>query len=325
MEKENLRKIFDSIKSDDIKSFTSLMLSKSDLNLSFGRFPILSLCYLYKAENILNVYEKYLMPINKFDVVPEYFEIYKKFKSHAKRSIRLFGNKERVVYPIEMLAVVDNRNLLAKKYKFLFKNEEILDNLQKIYNLDQKIEIIATREKFECSYKKLSLKQRILASVVAGMLCLCSVFSMGSVLWINKNFGKGTAKSPIYISTEKELKTALKNGKFYYKLESDIVISGDVSIKSFAGTIDGDEHTIYFATNSNTLIETLSGTVKNLNVEFNVEDKTFSENYAILTKNNKGNIENCSFYGEISGKFDSTEDDTYVSVVAVENNGTIKN
>ncbi len=325
MERENLRKIFDAIKSDDVKSFTSLMLSKSDLNISFGRFPLLSVCYLYKAESILNAYEKYLMPINKFDVESEYFEIYKKFKKHAKRSIRLFAGKERVVYPIEMLGVLDERNLIAKKYKFLFKNEEILNNLQKIYNLDQNIKIIATKEKFECSYKKLNLKQRILAGVLAGVFGLMSIFSVGSVLIVNNVFGKGTADSPIYISNEKEFKTALKNGKYYYTLDEDIVISGDVSVKSFSGTIDGKEHTVYLASNSSTLIETLSGTVKNVNIEFDVKDKTFSENYAILTKNNNGNIENCSFYGEISGKFDSAEGDAYVSVVAAENNGTIKN
>lgn len=325
MEKQNLRKVFEAIKSDDLKSFTSLMLSKSDLNLSFGRFPILSLCYLYKSDAILNVYEKYLTPINKFEIVPEYFEIYCKFKKYAKRSIRLFASKERVVYPIEMLGILDARNLLAKKYKFLFKNEEILNNLQKIYNLNQNVEIIATKEKFESKSKKLNFKQKFIACFVSIVLCLFSVMSF-SLMIVTKNiFGKGTAKSPIYISNEKEFKTALKNGKYYYALDEDIVLLGDVSVKSFSGTLDGKEHTVYVSSNSNTLIETLSGTVKNVNIEFDIEDKTFSENYAILTKNNKGNIENCSFYGEISGKFNSAEGDTYVAVVAAENNGTIKN
>lgn len=325
MEKQNLRKVFEAIKSDDLKSFTSLMLSKSDLNISFGRFPILSLCYLYKADAILNVYERYLTPINKFEIVPEYFEIYRKFKKHAKRSIRLFASKERVVYPIEMLGILDARNLVAKKYKILFKNEEILNNLQKIYNFDRNIEIIATREKFECSRKKMTLMQKILAGCMAVMLCLFSVFSIGSVLWVNNSFGKGTKESPIYISNEAEFISAMKRNDKYYVLKNDIVLSKEIMVSSFKGTLDGDGFSLTIFSNSKmAFIEEMSGTIQNLNISFSSKEMVFGANYSIFAKNNTGTIQNCTFLGEISGVVNSAKD-AYVSVVAHENNGNIDN
>ena len=58
MEKEKLEELFVAIKEDNLVSFSSVMLSNSDLNIRFGRFPILSLLYLYRSYSILSKYEK---------------------------------------------------------------------------------------------------------------------------------------------------------------------------------------------------------------------------------------------------------------------------
>lgn len=330
MEKENLLKVFEAIKSDNLKLFTSLMLSKSDLNISFGRFPILSLCYLYRSEKILSKYEKYLANINKFEVVQEYFEIYKDFKKHAKKALRLYADSETIIFPIEMIAILDNRNLLKNKYKILFKNEEILNRLQKIYNLNQKINIIATKESLVCESKKLSLKQKVLAGFLAGVLVVLSAFSFVSISMINGLFGAGTASSPIYISNEEEFITALEKGERYYVLENDVTLSKLVSVDKFSGTIEGNDHTLKLADNQPTaLIQNLSGAVQNLNVEFFVDGLVFSSSYSILATNLTGNVQNCSFLGQIKANLNTSNisaenvSDLYVSVIAVESTGTI--
>ncbi len=325
MEKQDLLKLYRAIKSDDVKLFTSFMLSKSDLNISFGRFPILSLCYLYKAEAILNKFEKFMMPINKFEIVDEYFEIYKNFRTLAKRSIKLVACQERVIYPLEMLAFLDERNLIRNKYKFLYKNEEILQNVQKIYNLNQEIDIIATPTKFVCKAKKLSVAKKVVSGLVAIVFCLLSVFSVLSMTMVAKTYGRGTASSPITISTEQELLMALKKGNRYYLLKNDISLGEEINVENFTGTLDGGEYTIYLKENSSqSVITNLSGTIKNANFEFEVNNATFSKNYAILTENNTGIIENCTFLGNLSGEF-NTQNDIYLAGVAVQNAGTISN
>ena len=329
MEREKLEKLYEAIKSDNEKLFTSFMLSKSDLAICFGRFPILSLCYLYKSYKILLKYEKYLMPINKFEVVPEYFQIYKDFKRYAKKSLRLYACSDKIVYPIEMLAVLDERKLIKQKYKFLFKNEEILQNLQKIYNLNKKIQIIATREKFECEAKKINLRQKIIAGTTAFVFILLSVFSFATVAIIKNLFGVGTEKNPIRISTLNEFELALEKGYKYYVLENDIVITNDFSVENFSGTLIGNDKTIILSgEQSDALVQNLSGKIDNVNFEFEFKDREFVKNFAILTQNNTGIIQNCDFSGIIKGEINSENidgeiKDIFVSGVATENSGTI--
>lgn len=323
MEREKLEKLYEAIKSDNEKLFSSFMLSKSDLNICFGRFPILSLCYLYKACKILLKYEKYLMPINKFEVVPEYFSMYKDFKRYAKKSLRLYACSDKIIYPIEMLAILDERKLISRKYKFLFKNEEILQNVQKIYILNKKIEIIATREKFECEAKKINFKQKIIAGATAFVFLVLSVFSFICVTVMKNSFGVGTEKYPIYISTSNELELALQKGYRYYVLENDIVLSSDFSVGDFSGTLVGNDKTIILSgEQSDSLIQNLTGTIENVNFEFELKNKNFTESFAILAQNNAGIIQNCDFSGIINCEV-GAEGDIFVSAVTVENVGTI--
>lgn len=323
MEKEKIIKVYESIKSDDVKSFTSLMLSKSDLNLSFGRFPILSLCYLFKAEKILYAFEKYLLPINKFVFVDEYFEIYKTFKKHAKKSLRLFADSNEIVYPILMLGILDKRNLLAIKYKFLFKNEEILNKFRKIYNLNHKINIIANSSKFECASKKFTIKQKLVACVLSIIFITLSASSFVAMSVFYGKYGRGTKNSPIYISTEEEFLMALQKGDKYYVLENDLTISSEISVNSFSGTLDGGGNFVKFQDNMQApIIKNLSGTIQNLTFDAFIQNGVFDRNFAILTENNIGNVKNCSFFVDINGQINSTSD-VFVSIIACDNNGYI--
>ena len=90
MEYQKSRQLFEAIKKDDLKTFENLITSNADLNICFGRFPLLSVCYLYDSVKILNKFEKKLFSKSAFDIHEEFFEIYLKFKTHAKKSIRLF-------------------------------------------------------------------------------------------------------------------------------------------------------------------------------------------------------------------------------------------
>ena len=113
--------LLEAIKKDDLKSFSLLMPTNADLNLCYGRFPILSLLYLYSSFKILSKFEKALLPIHNFRIVEERNEIYKKFKTRAKKSIRFFSNDE-IIFPVLMLGVLNEREILKHNFKFLFKN-----------------------------------------------------------------------------------------------------------------------------------------------------------------------------------------------------------
>ena len=64
-------------------------------NLSFGRFPVLSLCILYKANKIIKAHKQILFNrVFKYKIIDEPFEVYKKFRDVAGRSLRLYVNEK---------------------------------------------------------------------------------------------------------------------------------------------------------------------------------------------------------------------------------------
>lgn len=325
MEKTELRNLFEAIKKDDVKSFSSIMLSNSDLNICFGRFPILSLCYLYDSYKILEKYEKLLMPIHNFNQVDEYYEIYLRFKRHAKKCLKFFVYEDKIVYPIEMLAILDERFIIRKYFKLLYKNDEILANLSKIYKLNKNIEVQATHQDIKIEKKKFNLKQKLITAICICLMVVFSAFSLASVLVVKNTYGIGTAKNPIKISTESELKKAAKKGIRCYVLENDITLTGDWIAKDFKGAIYGAGHTLFAGGYlSGGMFENLSGVIQDLVIDTDMDKITISQNYAILAKNSTGIIKNCMISGDF--EFESySDEEVYVAVFAATNSGEISN
>lgn len=324
MEKQELNLLFDAIVKDDLKSFSSIMISKSDLNICFGRFPILSLLYLYGSYKILEKYEKFLMPIHNFYVVEENYDAYLKFKKHAKKSLKLYVFNEKIIYPAEMLAILDERFLLDKYFKKLYKNEEIVKNIRKIYILNRKIDIDISQEDVEFPKKKLNLKQKL---YVAGTVCALAVaiaFSSVSVLFIKNRSGIGLASAPIKISTEQELQTAIKKGQMYYELQNDIVLTKEFEAQNFSGHLDGNGHEIVATTYLDEgLVSTLSGSITDLVVSAEIVDKNVTSNFAVIAKKSSGTIKNIKLVAEIDWQAHNDED-IYLAGLVAENTGSVE-
>lgn len=323
MTDEQIRGVFEAVKSDDLKRFTTFMLSKSDLNLCFGRFPLLSLCYLYGSYKILNKYEKYMLGISNFNIILEYGEIYVKFKREAKKSIRFFSG-ENIVYPIQMLAILGDNETISKYYDKLFKNGEIVEILRKIYNLNEKVETEISVAKFKSTKNKSSKFQKICLSVVSILLCLLAFLPWGSILIIKNSTGLGSKNSPIIIRNEQEFKTALNNGKLHYKLDSDIVLSEEFSVEKFSGNLDGNGYVLSLdEKQGEALIKNLNGTVENLLLQVETQNLEIQNNTAIIAQISSGNIKKCEIYGSLNLNYNSSED-VYFSGFVFQNNGTIE-
>ena len=141
--------LLQAIQKDDLKEFELLIQSGYSKRVSFGRFPILSVCYLYSSKKIIKKYEKELLQLNDYEIVDENNEIYIKFKSVAKRVIRIYAGKSTYISPLEMLLILGKTNKLADVYKDAYKNSVIQENLsiiQKRYGLS-KLDNIQLRKK----------------------------------------------------------------------------------------------------------------------------------------------------------------------------------
>ncbi len=321
-----LKRIYNAIKSDDEKTFTAFMVQENCFSYSFGRFPILSLCYMFKSYKILDKYEKKLLPISKYIVVQEYGEIYLKFKKLAKKSIRFFvAENQSFVYPIYILALTGDNDTINRHYDIIYKNAEINEVLGKIYaNLGENHTKIAVN-KFVSKQNKHSFFQKLFITIACLVMCLMLAFPIFSLMAAKKISGLGTNSSPIKISSSAEFVSAIKSGKRNYKITEDIVLSEEVYSDKFSGKIDGNGHTVTLSQNQKTsLFDNLTGEINDLIFEVNLNDILLKNNFAIIAKNFSGKISGCEINGEINAKFECS-DDTYLSIFVIENNGEIKN
>ncbi len=323
--KEFENELMEAIKKDDLKSFSLLMPTNADLNLCYGRFPILSLLYLYSSFNILSKFEKSLLAIHNFRVVEERNELYKLFKQKAKKTIRLFLGDE-IIYPILMLAVLNERTILKHNYKFLHKNAEIIDKLSKIYNLKHKLKIETSGDFVKIPSRKPNLKQSILFCLVSILSIIVVAFSGIAIIFMGNKNGLGTISKPIKITKAEELVVALDGGKRVYLLENNLEIDASkFKNDDFAGTILGNNKTISLTGNINSaMTENLSGTIKNLNVKILGNKAKMSKNWAIFAENSSGKIQNCVISGDFSGEYDSSEE-IFAGMFVAKNKGEITN
>lgn len=319
------QKLFDAIKKDDVKSFTFLMPTNSDLNLCYGRFPILSLLYLYSSFKILAKFEKKLMSIRSFNVTQEKFEMYKKFRKVAGKSLRLFED-EKIIYPIEMLAVLNEKIILENNYKFLYKNVEITQNLQKIYTLNNKKITFYSDGSVKISAERLSSTSVILSACICVVFAIIMTLSSLLIVFISNTSGLGLKNNPIKISSAQELGEALEKGKRNYILTSDITVKvNELTAEKFAGKLDCKNYTISIDGEiGSPLVKNLTGTIENLNIKLLSNKIKITQNSAIISENLTGNIKNCKISGNFELEFNADEE-AFVGLFAAVNDGVIQN
>ncbi len=136
--------------------------------------------------------------------------------------------------------------------------------------------------------------------------------------------GSGVEGDPYLISTPEQLNKVRNGLGAHYKLVADIDLSGYtdwISIGTFSGTFDGNNHKIMNLEKMLFATVHLEGKISNLGLEnVNVE---FYTRVGTLAGTNGGIIENCYATGSVTGT--RTNYDYYYGGLVGYNNGTIKN
>ncbi|MDE7297160.1 MAG: hypothetical protein K2N84_07850, partial [Clostridia bacterium] len=108
--------LLQAIKKDDTKAFGAFMEKAPCGAYRLGRFPVLSLLYLYKSRRILSAYEESFLRISSHEALREPVEVSKKFSAKAGKCLRLYLNE--IVSPLEMLLILDKTKRLKRVYSF---------------------------------------------------------------------------------------------------------------------------------------------------------------------------------------------------------------
>ncbi|MGN0960763.1 MAG: hypothetical protein ACI4PF_01025, partial [Christensenellales bacterium] len=323
MDQVTVSQIFNAIKSDDLVLFSSLI--KGNENISFGRFPILSLCYLYNSQKIIGEYKLKLCKIKEFTYVNEFFEIYNSFKKVAGRALRLYTNNG-IISPLEMLAILHKDSLVIKNFKLFNKNENILDNLRQIYLFNSQ-KVIITPTSIKISKSPLSNYFRSRCKKALCLSCCFMLLLVFTYLITGFTIGLGTAILPFKISSQEQFYLALQSGG-NYKLNTDIYLDDADKCENFDGNLDGNYHTIYIKSLPNeSLIKNNLGIIKNLNIIYSNLSGEVSSSISLFVNNNEGIIDNvnikCDNINLNVNKSQSS--DIYITVFALINKGQINN
>lgn len=324
MLQDKQKQILQAIKQDDLVVFSSLL--KGNKTLSFGRFPLLTLCYLYKAKKIIKNFESDLLKIQNYIVVLEPLYIYKDFKNIAGKCMRLYLQDDVIVHPLEMLAILHKDT----KVKNVFNSSKTFDanfeKIKKIYTIyGQNVDIVDG--KIKISKVALSYKQKKSYKLAIILATSCIIFASICFGFLGFTTGFGTIASPFVLCSQTQLSKAL-NTSANYILSSDITIDEFFKDSTFSGTLDGKNKTIYIKdTSLNYLVLQNNGTIKNLNIVYFKTNKQISSSFSLLTNINRGTIQNVNITCEdISLNVSKNKtNEIYINGFANTNYGTIKN
>lgn len=293
-----LNQLFDAVKKDDCETFFNLTKNTRLGSTCFGRFPVLSLMYLYGSDNLVKHFEKKLLEVGVYTVVDEPEEIYSVFREKAKKCLRLYVDKDAVVSPLEMLLILSRGAHFWYAYPLAAKSAIVKNNINAICNIVYGSPPLKKSGRLAAPVLPLKKKNKILvlaAFVVAGVFALLAVF--GFIFGVSTN-GK-TEKSPFIVAGGESFTQALNKAqeryydargegnaaKTYLELSQDIIID---SLNGFTENLFAD---IYGNGHKITFSQPLTKNVFNYIVG-NVVDVTFIFTLDMTVKDFTGALAN---------------------------------
>ena len=213
--------LLEAIKKDDIKAFDALMKKAQCGLYRLGRFPVLSLMYLYNSRQIISAYEEKFIKIPSYEELREPVEISKKFSAKAGKCLRLYLNE--VVTPLEMLLILDNIRRLRRIYPLTKPSSAVKERLKAVYSIRYSLGVKFEGDQIILDKKPLSgrMKRNI------AIICACSVFAVSVTVGVPVTVNALT----VNFASQKE-----------YSLTRNLVISKP--IKEFNCKIIGNGHKI---------------------------------------------------------------------------------
>lgn len=316
------REIFKAIKEDNIKKFDAFMESGVNRTLRYGKFPLLSVCYLFKANKIIKKHERMLLNNKSYNNVEEESEIYQEFRRYNKRCMRIYLLTDSLVSPLEMLYIMGEKEQFESAYPIAYRNDTINKNLKKLHKIQTDKDLKYKGQVPIIPNKPMGKTTKLLI-VISLIISLCGIcFSVG-IGASNYLTVFGTEENPYLISSAKQFVQAMDKGDKYFKLTKDINLSDIEPIETFEGKLDGNGHTITLET-GNYLFYKMIGTMSNLVVDVGNLSAEIVRDGSFFILLNEGTVNNLTFKGTLNLTISqSAGTNVYFGGAIGENTGTI--
>lgn len=248
------QRLLQAIKNDDVKAFAASATAEVG-GYRLGRFPVLSILYLYKARKIISAYESELIKISDYEQKSEPAELSQRFSGVAGKCLRLYHDE--VVSPLEMLLMLDKTKRLKRVYSDAAKTEEIKARLQAIYSIKYALNVRFEGDNIIIDKRPLSYREK--KKIITASLCaMFGVAVAVGVPTITVSLIPTPIEGEVYnirdidFSSQKE-----------YVLKRDVVL--DKEVKEINCKISGKGGKLIFGKGGS--VGTLNGTLKSVTIE----------------------------------------------------------
>lgn len=353
MNTEDLELLINYIKNDDVTNFKNKLDNVREYNLSFGRFPLITVLYMEDSKKILKEFKKRLLGVSEYKKEEEPPVLYSDFKNLAKRCLRFFSFTE-IISPYDILVLKgDNQEFEKISVNHTFTSDE-LERFSQICTLITGIgvkktdkKVILPRRALVGARKKFTTATLIIFAFFSIFSAFCGIFSIFNNDYILKN--------QISIKNQSMLLNVLKSEEdIDFKIDSDFILdmsswqsidlTEDFDGNSHTITIKGDVDKNIFSSVkasiknvnfvfddiklTNTIFKTIDqgGSITNSTFTFNNVSITFSDTLSIFSEVNYGKISENNFV--INANFlatntESLTDEKHVQFITYYNFGTI--
>ncbi|MCH5162246.1 MAG: hypothetical protein J1G38_02010 [Clostridiales bacterium] len=247
------QKLFKAIESDDLNAFDALTAKTPCGKYRLGRFPVLSLLYLFNSRAIIKAYEKELIKISAWEKLGEPVGIVERFVRKAGKCLRLYFDT--VVSPLEMLLILDKTAKVKELYPSARPSEAVKARLKTIYYVKYALSVRFEGDGIILDRRPLRRreKKRIAAVAVGGVLAAAIVVGtpVSIVAYVKAHAGDVSSLAQIDFAE-----------KTTYTLTRDITIPEDFSVEEVNCTIIGDGYKLVLGKNAS--LGELSGTMRDV-------------------------------------------------------------
>ena len=302
------------IRADDVKTFRRYEEERELHTIRMGRFPVLSVVYLFDAKKIASYCEQTYIKANSWKEEREPYVLSYAFSKAARRTLRLYLNE--IVSPLEMLLILDKTQKVKRLYPLARPSQAQKARLVSVWSVLHSLSVTFTSDGIVIEKRPLTSyeKRRALLSAFSVLLCVALIVATPfcvNVFYpfinVNKNSEQNNNKDSETSDTDTENQEEQKQDetvKYYfastiddidfasnnvYTLTQDIVMPENFYCENMSCTLKGNEKTINLPS-SFPLFGTITGTLENVNFSFSV-DTVLTQSTALVAATNEGRIE----------------------------------
>lgn len=186
--------LLEAVKKDDVKAFNALGEKVRRGELRLGRFPVLSVLYLYGAKRILKEREGDFLKVAAYETLREPLDVSKRFSAAAGKCLRLYSDEE--VSPLEMLLILDKTRRLKRAYPLTKPSAAVKNRLKAIYSVKYAAGIKFEGDGIILDRRPLKRGEKRRLAVAISCSALAALVAVGAPVTAVKLTAQRTTKPP---------------------------------------------------------------------------------------------------------------------------------